>query len=56
VKLHDAADFGEKLRAVLTTPEKFEAIRRRAPEWVEPFTSRHFAAHLLEIAGAIIRK
>jgi hypothetical protein len=56
VKLHDAADFGEKLRAVLETPERFAEIRWRAPEWVEPFTSRHFAEHLLEIAGRIVRK
>lgn len=56
VKLHDPADFAEKLRAVLETPERFGEIRRRAPEWVEPFTSRHFAGHLQTIAQGILRK
>lgn len=54
VKLHDPADFAEKLRAVLETPERFAAIRQRAPDWVEPFTSERFAAHLLEIATALV--
>ncbi len=53
VKVSDVADFAEKLRQLLETPERFAEIRRRAPEWVEPFTSEHFGAHLIAIAETL---
>jgi glycosyltransferase involved in cell wall biosynthesis len=53
VRVHDAADFADKLRQCLETPEKFAAIRRQAPEWVKDFSSECFTRRLVAIAERV---
>lgn len=54
VKPYDVEDLRKKIRAYLDSPESFDAIGKRASEWVERFSSEEFARKIVAIAASVV--